>query len=326
MWRLTRGALLACVLMLALPGAHARGDSKYPDRPVKVIASFPAGQATDVAARLLAEALAKEWGAPVVVQNQAGGLGVPAMVSLKSAPADGYTLGIGTAGTMATNTYLLKELPYSPMGDYKLVAPFFTAPLVILASPAAPFRTLRELIEFAKRRPNAVTWAIPGSGSAQHVAGERLFQRAGISLQRVPYKGSGPALQDLIGGQVMLLTDSVSAAQSLIESGRVVALGVTSAQRVPLLPNVPTIAEQGFPDYSAYGWGGIVAPAGTPEPVVRRIAETVRKVVANPQFQERLQARALSVDLSSPPEWQSFVRSQIDEIHEVLTRVGVPRQ
>ncbi|MBN9427343.1 MAG: tripartite tricarboxylate transporter substrate binding protein [Burkholderiales bacterium] len=316
-------ALAAAALLWAMP---AQADPKYPERPVKVIASFPAGQATDVAARLLADALAKEWNAPVVVQNQAGGLGVPAMLALKNAPGDGYTLGIGTTGTMATNAYLLKDLPYSPLADYTLVAPFFTAPLVVIASPAAPFKTLRELTEFAKRRPDTVTWAIPGSGSAQHIAGERLFQQAGIALQRVSYKGSGPALQDLIGGQVMLMTDSLSASLSLIESGRVVPLAVTSAQRVPQLPNVPTVAELGFPGFNAYGWGGVLAPASTPEPIVKKIADAVRKVMADPAFQERLQGRALAADLSSPQEWQGFVKSQIDQIREVLTRVGVPRQ
>jgi len=248
------------------------------------------------------------------------------MLALKNAAADGYTLGVGTTGTMATNTYLLENAPYDPLKDFRLVAPFFTAPLVIIVNQAAPFQTLPELLASARKEPGSVTWGIPGAGSAQHVAGELLFERAGVTMQRVPYRGSGAAIQDLIGGRIMLMTDSLSATLPLIESGKVKALAVTTARRVLQLPNVPTVAETGFPGYSAYGWGGILAPADTPDAVVEKVADTIRTVMNRNTFQTRLESRALIADLRSAEEWKDFVQSQISQIAGLLAKAGVPRQ
>lgn len=317
-------SLAGIALLVCGSAAHAQGA--FPSRPVKLIASFPPGQATDIAARLVATELAARWKQPVVVENQAGGLGVPAMQSLRNAPPDGYTLGVGTTGTMATNTYLLSKLPYSPLQDFAVVAPLFTTPLVFVASPAAPFRTLAELLAQARQRPDSISWAIPGSGSAQHVAGERVFQSAGVSLSRIPYKGSGQAVQDLIGGQVMFMTDSLSAAAPLAQAGRVVALAVTSSQRVTELPDVPTVAEQGFPGFSAFGWGGIIAPAGVPEAVRKKISDDIASVLREPKVAAAFRERAMEPDLRAPAEWTSFVREQIEVIDKTLRTAGVPRQ
>jgi len=311
---------------VAATGIAAQAQASFPAKPVKMIASFPPGQATDIAARLVANELAVIWGQPVIVENQAGGLGVPAMLNLRNAPADGYTLAVGTTGTMATNTYLLSKLPYSPLQDYAVVAPLFTTPLIFLASPSAPFKTLAELLSRAKDSPGSITWAIPGFGSAQHVAGERVFQSAGVSLSRIPYKGSGAAMQDLIGGQVMLMTDSLSAAVPLVKAKRVVALAVTSSKRAAELPDVPTVAEQGFPGFTAFGWGGIIAPAGIPEAVRKKIAVDIARVLSDPKVAATFRERAMEPDLRSPAEWSGFVRDQIEVVNKALQGAGVPRE
>ncbi|MFA5522257.1 MAG: tripartite tricarboxylate transporter substrate binding protein [Castellaniella sp.] len=322
-------ARLMAVLMitaLSILPIQTMAQEIFPDRSVTIIASFPPGQATDVAARLLADEMAKEWQVPVVVRNQAGGLGIPAMQTLKGSLADGYTLALSTTGTAATNLYLMKNLSYSPMDDFVHIAPFFKAPLVITVDNSSQFNDLPQLLKHIHDHPGTIAWAIPGVGSAQHVTSELLFDLAGVDVQRVPYKGSADAVNDLIGGRVDVMTDSLAAALPLITGKRIRALAVTTEEQVPQLPDVAPVADAGFSGYSVYGWGGIMAPAGTPDTVVEKIAKTTHSILSKPDFQQRLADRALVADLRSQQEWEEFLRTEISKIASVLEKAGVPRQ
>src|SRR5262245_45378546 len=260
-----------CVLAVVLPQA-VWSQTRYPSRPVRMIVPFPPGQGTDIAGRMLAEKLTLDWGQSVVVENRGGGAGVPAMVAGKTAPPDGYTIVMASTQTLSINPVLYAQLPYDPLKDFTPVSNVVIASLVIVAHPSFGPRTVATLVAAAKETPGALVIASPGQGTSQHLAAELFQSRAGIRMRHLPYKGSGPAMIDLVGGQVPLMLDSVPSALPHIRSGRIRAIAVTSAQRVAQLPEVPTVAESGYPGFEGLGWAGIVVPAATPRDIVERLS------------------------------------------------------
>ncbi len=298
--------LLLLQALLAAP-AHAQA---YPNRTVRMVVPFPAGQATDIVARMLAERLTTVWGQPVIVDNRGGGGGVPGMIAGRDAPADGYTITLGTSGTIGVNPSLYPKLPYDPHRDFAMVGGMMTVPLMLVAHPSFPFGTLKDLVDGAKKAPGTINWAFPGTGTAQHLTGELFKSRAGVDLVGVPYKGSGPAMTDLLGGQVTLMLDSLASALPHLKAGKLKAIAMTSAARVPQLPDVPTVAESGFTGFEGVGWGGLVMPIATPRDIVEKISADVRRILQDPAMQARIADRGAVADTRNSAEFAAFVKAE----------------
>ena len=312
--------IAAAVFALALSaGAHAQ----YPNKTVKIIVPFPAGQATDLAARIIAEALGKEWNQSVVVENIGGGAGIPGMVTGRGAPPDGYTLVMGTSAVMVVNPAIMEKLPYDPLNDFTLIGPVFRNPLIIVANDKAPYKTLKDVVDAAKKNPGKLNWGYPGAGTTQHLTGELFKQVAGVDIQGVMYKGSAQAVQDLLGDQIELSVDGIGPNLPHIKSGKLRALASTGEQRSTQLPDVPTVAEQGYPGFSGEGWGGVVVPKGVPNDIVMKISRDLAKVMNDPALQERLTKAGLAVDNMPRDQWIAFAKQTHTTWGEVARRNNI---
>ena len=312
------GALLAFGTMAAA--------QQYPTKPVRLIVPFPAGQATDLAARLIAEALGKEWGQSVVVENIGGGAGIPGMVAAKNAPADGYTLAMGTSAVLVVNPAIMSTIPYDPLNDFVLIGPVFRNPLIIVATEKSPYRSVKDLVEAAKKNPGKLNWGYPGAGTTQHLTGELFKQVAGVDIQGVMYKGSAAAVQDLLGGQIELSVDGIGPNLPHIKSGKLRALASTGENRATQLPDVPTVAEQGYPGFSGEGWGGVVVTKGAPADIVAKVSRDLAKVMNDPVLQERLVKAGLAVDNMPREQWIAFAKKTHATWGDVARRNNIKLQ
>jgi tripartite-type tricarboxylate transporter receptor subunit TctC len=315
-----RLALVLAALALAAP---AWSQTDYPAKPVRVIVPFPPGQAADIFTRMLADQLSQMWNHQVVVENRGGGGGVPGVMAGKQAAPDGYTWLVGTSGTLGVNPSVYATIPYDPLKDFAPASNIFIAPLVIVAHPAFPPKTVQELVAAAKKEPGKISYASAGPGTAQHMTGELFKSRAGVDLVHIPYKGSGPGIADLMGGQVPIMFDSVASALPHIKSGKVRAIAVTTASRIPQLPDVPSIAEWGYPGFEGVGWSGIVLPAGTPRDVVERISRDIQKVLNDPQLASRIVDRGGIPDPRTPQGYTDFIRAEIEKWAQVAKTANV---
>ncbi len=314
--------LLALFMALGLAAGPAQAQA-FPARPVRMIVPFPPGQATDIVARMLAERLTATWNQTVIVDNRGGGGGVPGTLAGRDAPADGYTLLLGTSGTIGVNPGIYAKLAYDPLKDFAMVGGVFTVPLMLVAHPSLPHNTVKELVDAAKKAPGTLNWAFPGTGTSQHLTGELFKFRAGIDLVGIPYKGSGPAMTDLLGGQVTLMMDSLASSLPHIRSGKIKAIGMSSSARVPQLPDVPTIAESGYPGFEGVGWGGLVIPIATPRDIVEKIGGDVRRILLDPAMQARIIERGAIADPRGPAEFTDFVKVEIAKWGEIAKKAGI---
>ena len=276
---------LALLCLASTITAPAFAD--YPDKPIRLIVPFAAGGATDVVARALANAMGRNIGQQVVVDNRPGAGGILAGTVVAKAPPDGYTLMMGSIGMLSIGPNLRSDLPYSVKDSFMPVALVSATPNIIVANPALAANNLRELIALAKSEPGRIAFGSSGPATSTHLSGELFQSMAGIKLTHVPYKGGSQALTDLLGGQIPLMFDTMSAVQA-VKSGRLKALAITSERRSPLLPDVPTVAEAGLPGYRTSSWNGIMAPAGTPREIVARLNAEVNKAVSSPDVQKSL--------------------------------------
>ena len=283
----------------------------FPSRPVRLMVPFPPGQATDIVSRMVAERLTTVWGQAVVVENRAGGGGVPGMLAGRDAPADGYTITLGTSGTIGVNPGIYTKLAYDPVKEFAMVGGMFTVPLMLVAHPTLPYNNLKELVDAAKKAPGTINWAYPGTGTSQHLTGELFKSLAAVDLTGIPYKGSGPAMTDLLGAQVKLMMDSLASALPHIKAGKIKAIAMTTAQRVPQLPDVPTVAESGFPGFEGVGWGGLVVPIATPKDIVEKISVDVRRILLDPAMQARITERGAIADPRTSAEFTAFARAEV---------------
>ena len=324
MFRRIAAAVLSLATLAIAPAAHAQGA--YPTRPVKLVVPFPTGQATDIAARLIAEALSKEWGQQIVVENRGGGAGVPGMVYGRDQTADGYTLIMGTSAVLVVNPAIIEKLPYDPMKDFVLIGPIFRNPLIVVATEGSPFRTLKDVVDAARKEPGKLQWGYPGAGTTQHLTGELFKQVAKVDIQGVMYKGSAAVVNDMLGGHIQLAVDGVPAHLPQIRAGKLRALASTGETRAPQLPDVPTIAELGYPGFSGEGWGGMVAPRGTPPEIVNKVAADLRKVMSDPVLQKRIVENGLVVDNMPREQWLAFARKTYDQWGDVARRNNIKVQ
>jgi tripartite-type tricarboxylate transporter receptor subunit TctC len=311
---------IAIAMIASSTSFQSLAQGAYPNKPVKLIVPFPPGQATDIVGRLLADGLTKEWGQPVVVENK--GNTIVGMLDGKKAPADGYTITFGTSGTLGVNPSLYSKLQYGPK-DFVMVNGVFIVPLMIVAHPSFPYNNVKELIAAAKKEPNKFNIGYAGTGTSQHLTGELFKSSANVEMTGVNYKGSGPAMTDLLGGQIPLLVDSLASALPQVKAGKIKALAMTSAQRVPQLPDVPTVAEAGLPGFDGSGWGGLVVPAGTPPAVVAKISADVQKLLRDPEFQQKIIDRGAIPDPRGAKEWSAFVDSEVIKWGDVIKKANL---
>ncbi|CAA9256235.1 MAG: BUG/TctC family periplasmic protein [uncultured Acetobacteraceae bacterium] len=309
--------------LLAPAVLRAQGGAAWPERPVRIIVPFPPGQAADTVTRLCADELSKRWPQRVVVENRGGGAGAPALEAGARAAPDGYTLTAGTSGTLGVNPSVLARVPYDAERDFAFITNVAVVPLLLVAHPSFPHRDARALVAAAKAAPNTVDIATAGPATSQHMAAELFSHRTGARLNMVHYRGSGPGVADLLSGNVKLMMDSVISALPHIQAGKLVPLAVTTPERTPQLPQVPTIAEAVSPGYGAFGWTGLVGPAAMPAEVVRKVNADVVSVLREPALGARFVEMGVIPAPGTPEEFGAFVRREIAQWREVARAANV---
>jgi tripartite-type tricarboxylate transporter receptor subunit TctC len=315
-------ALIAMTAGLVIAG-HAAAAEIYPVKPVRVIAAFPPGGFVDFTARLLTAPLANSLGQQVVVDNRSGAGGIVGTELVARAPADGYTLTVGSAGTHAVNQSLYRKLPYNVLRDFQPIARLADAPSILAVHPSLPARSVKELIALARARPGDILYASAGAGTSTHLAAALFEHLARIKLVHVPYKGGGPAIIDVLGGQVPVTFGTAASVSPHTKSGRLRGLAVTGGKRSAVLPDLPTISESGLPEYEMLNWLGLFAPAGVPRTVVEKLsAETVR-IMRLPEVRQRLNAQGAEPAPLATEEFTAFVKSEVEKWTKVVAVTGM---
>jgi tripartite-type tricarboxylate transporter receptor subunit TctC len=308
---------IALALLAAL--AHAQA---WPSKPIKWVVPFAPGGTTDILARTVGEKLALALGQPVVIENKPGaGGGVGAEYTAKSAP-DGYTIMGGTISTHAINASLYKSLPYDPVKDFVAITLIARVPNMLVINPDVPAKDVKELIALLKANPNKYSFASSGNGTSQHLSGELFKSMSGTDMQHIPYKGSPPALQDVMGGQVTMTFDNITTAWTLAKAGKLRALAVTTAKRSSIAPDVPTLAESGLPGFEVGSWQGVFAPAGTPPEIVKRLNAEIVKILNMPEVREKLGGLGAEIVANSPEEFSALVKAEVVKWADVVKKSG----
>ncbi|WP_026433095.1 tripartite tricarboxylate transporter substrate binding protein [Paracidovorax oryzae] len=315
-----RGLLAAAAACALLPGLAAA--QAFPSKPITIVVPFAAGGTTDILARIIAQGMGAELGQSVVVDNRAGAGGNIGGQVAARAPADGYTLFMGTVGTHAINAALYKKMPFDPIKDFAPLTRVANVPNLLVANPAQPFKTVQELIAYAKANPGKINFGSSGSGSSIHLSGELFKSMAKVDMQHVPYKGSAPAVTDLLGNQIAIMFDNMPSAIQHVRSGKLRAIAVTTARRSPELPDVPTIAEAGVPGYEATSWFGMFAPAATPAPVVAQLNATIVKVLAQPDIRKKLAEQGAEAAGETPAQFADFIQKESVKWGKVVKESG----
>ena len=312
--------LIALLVTAAASLAHAQN---YPTRPIRFIVPFPPGGGNDVMARVIGQKLTDAFGQQVVIDNRGGAAGnIGTEIAARAAP-DGYTLFLGGVGSHGTNPALQAKLPYDPVKDFAPVSQIASASLVVVANNALPAKSISDLVKLAQSRPGQINYASSGTGSIAHLSVELFNAMAKIKLQHVPYKGTGPALTDLLSGQVQLLFNSALSMLPQIRANRVRALAVTSATRITPLPDVPTIAESGVPGYNVTSWYGVLAPARTPRAIIDKLNAEIAKAVRAPELRERLLSEGAIPVGNSPEQFAAFINSELQRWANVIQDAGI---
>jgi tripartite-type tricarboxylate transporter receptor subunit TctC len=310
-WSSARAIVVACALAVAgvvAAGAAAQAQD-YPTRPIRIVAPFPPGGAADILARAIGQTFSAAWGQPAVIDNRPGAGGtIGADVVAKAAP-DGYTLLLGSTATQSIAPGIYPKLAYDPLTDFVAVASVAQVPVVLVVGKTVPARSVQELIALAKAKPDALTFASSGSGAIPHLTGELFKSSAGVKMVHVPYRGATPALADLLSGQVGLMFDNLPSSLPHIQAGSLTALGVATPKRAASLPSVPTIAEAGLPGFEVVSWFGIMAPAGTPEPILAKLRAEIARALAAPDFQAHLAQVGAEPFVLAPAAFEALIKT-----------------
>jgi tripartite-type tricarboxylate transporter receptor subunit TctC len=312
---------IAALVLLAL--ASTADAQSWPSKPIRIISPYPPAGANDLLARIIAPKLSEQLGQPVVVENRAGATGNIGAELVAKAPADGYTLLMGQAGNLTINISLMAKIPFDPVRDFSPVTMVASTPNVLVVHPSLPVRTVKDLIALAKAKPGQINYATSGIGSPGHLAAELLNKSAGIRLVHIPYKGAAPALLDVVAGNAHLYFTSAVSAQPFIPSGRLRMVAVASAKRSPSLPEVPTVAEAGFPEFDVSSWWGVVAPASTPREVVMRLQTEIHRVIALPEIRAKLAEQGLDIATNTPEQFAAYIKSETAKWAKLIREVGV---
>lgn len=296
----------------------------YPNRPIRIVVGYAPGGTTDIIARILAARLTDTMGQPVLVENRPGAGGnIGADLVAKAAP-DGYTLQLGTAGNMTVNPWIYKNMAFDTVKDFQPVSLIATLPNLMVVNPKVPAKTVQEFVTWAKKQPGKVFFASSGNGNTPHMTAELFNLATGLSMVHVPYKGSGPALTDLIGGTgVQVMFDNMPSAIGHVRNGGLRAIAVTSGKRVESEPNIPTVKESGYPDFEVVTWFGLFAPAGTPGPVVERLHREVVEAVRNPEIRKKLVELGAEPTTNSPSEFAELVKSDKERWGKVVKAANI---
>ena len=283
----------------------------YPSKSIRWFAPFPPGGGTDLISRTLAQKLSEAWGQQVLVDNRPGGGGTLGLAVAAKSPADGYNVVLGQLANVGIAPALYSKLPYDPVRDLAPVTLVLSAPLILVAHPSLPANNVKELIALARAKPELITFGSPGNGTTGHLAAEMIKSATGVKMTHIPYKGASPAITDLMGGQIAIYVSTIPPALPLIKSGRLKALGVTSAKRAPALPDVPTIAESGLPGYEVTNWYGVMVPAGVPKDSLGKLHTEIVRILKLPDVQKRFQGEGGTVTPDTPEQFAAFIKSEI---------------
>ena len=282
----------------------------YPSKPVRMVVPFPPGGTTDILARAVGQKLSESWGQQVVIDNRPGAGGNIGTDIVAKSPADGYTLLMGTVGTHAINASLYGKLPFDPVKDFAPVTLVASVPNVLVVNSTVDSKSVKELIALAKSKPGQLAFASSGNGTSIHLAGELFKSMTGTAMLHIPYKGSAPAIAELLGGQTNMMFDNLPSAMPHIKSGRLRALAVTSVRRSPALPDIPTIAETGISGYEASSWFGVLAPAGTPKDIVAKIQGDIARALNAPEIKERLSGQGAEPVGNTPEQFAEHIKAE----------------
>lgn len=306
-----RKLLVATAAALVFSFGASATSGPYPTKPIRLVVPYAAGGASDVLARIIGPKLGEALGQQIVVDNRGGGGGVLGSDLVAKAPPDGYTLVLANVATHAINTSLYSKMPYDPAKDFAPITLVATGPTLLVVNPAMPVKTLSELLGYARENPGRVNFASAGVGTTQHLAGELLKMKTGVQIVHVPYKGGGPALADLLGGQVQMMFPNIPPVQPFVRAGKLRAIAVASTKRWPTMPDIPTVAEAANLDgFDISTWFGILAPAGTPADIVRKLHGAIVEVVSTPEMRARLANEGLEPLSNTPEAFARYIREQ----------------
>jgi tripartite-type tricarboxylate transporter receptor subunit TctC len=317
-----RRLLIGAALVLAFaPGPAAAQD--YPRQPIKIIVPLAAGGMADIFARTFAQKVGEATGATIVVENRTGGGGAIGADAVAKAPADGYTLLMGFHAVLTILPQLGGKLPYDPSKDFTPVALVAGVPNVLVVNPALPVKSVKELVDYAKANPGKITYASQGNGSTGHMAGEQFRFAAGVDIVHVPYRGAAPAIQDLVAGHTAMMFDILSLAIPQIKDGKMRALAIATPQRAKVVPDLPTMAEAGYPGVEGGPWFGLVAPAGTPQPAIEWLNREARKAFAAPDVRDRFNSQGVEFALGSAQDFAAYIAADYKRWGDVIRRADI---
>lgn len=312
-----------CLLTAMLIMASAAPAQTYPIRPIRWVVTYPPGGPTDVVARAIGAKLTEAWGQQIVIDNRAGAGGVIGTDIAAKAVPDGYTLLFGTSAGLTINPALNSKLPYDAVKDFAPVSLLVLNPQILVVHPAVPVNSVKELVALAKARPGQLNYASVGLGSPNHMGMELLKALTGIDIVHVPYKGTGPAITDLLGGQVQVMFNSMPSVIPLVASGKLKGLAVGSVQRSPAVPDIPTVAEAGVPGFENVTWYGMFAPAKTPHDIIVKLNKQVVQILASPEMAQRLASQGAEPRSSTPEELTKFMRVESERWKKVIKTAGI---
>ena len=314
-------SLVAATAIAALPGIALA--QAWPSKPITYIVPFPPGGTTDVLARILGQKLGAALGTTIVVENKPGAGGNVGSEFVAKAAPDGYTIMGGTISSHSINVSLYPKLPYDPVTSFQPITLIGTNPNILVVNASSPYKSVQDITAALKAKPGSLSYASAGNGTSQHLSSELYKYMAGVDMVHIPYKGSGPAIQDVMGGQVPMMFDTSVVAGPHIESGRLRALAVTSAKRAAVFPNVPTMAESGVPGYDVVSWQAVFAPAGTPRPIVDRLHAEIAKILQEPEVRDRLAKLGLDPSGMTPAELSAFQKAEIEKWAKVIKAANI---
>ncbi len=314
--------IAAAIALAAAPAISQTPASNWPNKPIRYIVPFAPGGTTDILARTIGERLGAALGQPIVVENKPGQGGSIGAAELARAAPDGYTIGGGTISSHAINATLYDKLSYDPLTSFAPITMYATQPNVLLVHPSVPAQNLKEFIALLKANPNKYSFGSAGNGTSQHISGELFKVMAGVSMQHIPYRGSGQMMPELLAGTVPVAFDNIATAVQHVNAGKLRALGVTSATRSIVSPDVPTMAEAGLAGYDISSWQAVFAPAGTPAPIVERLYTEIARILKTPDIQKRLGDLGLNISEMTPAQLLALIKSDVPRLGKIVKETG----
>jgi tripartite-type tricarboxylate transporter receptor subunit TctC len=319
--QLKHAVLFALAALAAAPAVSTA--QSYPTKPIRLIVPFPPGGGVDFIGRIVGQKLTERLGQQVAIDNRAGANGIVGLEALKSSAPDGYTIAAASAGPLAVNPFIYAKLPHDVLRDFTHIANMVNFPLLLVAHPSLPVKNVKELIALARSKPGQVSYSSPGAGNSAHLAAELFNSMAKTKILHVPYKGTAPAVVAVLSGEAQLTYSSIPSILPHVKSGRVRAIGVGNAQRVPSLPEFPTISEAGLPGFEAYAWGGMIGPANMPPAIVQRLSREINEVLKQKDVAERMLAEGTIPTPSTPEEFTAYIRAELKKWGDVVKMAGI---